>query len=314
MDRIDGVITCGDKGKFTVYSDIGYITCNAKGVFRNKDLSPMAGDRVTLSLSDPAVNTDISANTDPSKSALRGIIEEIHPRSNAFVRPKMTNLDTLFIVASIVEPALSLLIIDKLTAICCYKEVTPILVLTKTDLSEYEHVKRIYDNAGIVTFCTDKDSTDEFSKIYPHIKDRTVAFVGNTGVGKSSLLNRLFNNLQLATGEISKKLGRGRHTTRTVTLYRIDEYNAFVADTPGFGAVETNRYDIITADELQYCFKEFTPFLHSCRFTGCSHTSERDCAIKNACKDGFIEPTRLDSYTIMYNEAKQLKHWEYSER
>lgn len=300
MEKIEGIITCGDKGKFTVFAENNIIICNAKGIFRNQDISPMAGDRVMVVIDNDSTNL----------GDIKGTIDEIMPRKNEFVRPKMTNLDTLFIVTSICEPSPNLLIIDKLIAICRYKEVTPVVVITKTDLASFEHIQKIYQNSNIQTISLSNKTLENVDKIYDLIRDKTVAFVGNTGVGKSSLINALFPTFNLETAKISKKLGRGKHTTRTVTLYKIEEYSCFLADTPGFGAVETNQYDIIVKEELQYCFDEFTKYLHSCKFGGCSHTCEKGCTILKACEDGLIERTRMDSYISMYNDAKNIKEWE----
>lgn len=238
-----------------------------------------------------------------------GYILEIIGRKNALTRPPLANLDQLFLITAAVAPAPNLLVLDKLIIVCEYKGIEPILIVTKTDLAEDGMLRGIYEKAGFRVISLSNLEPEHLDEIRTLLAGKISAFAGNTGVGKSSLLNNLFPTLQLQTTDISKKLGRGRHTTRHVTLYPANE-GGFVADTPGFGTMELSQYEIIQKEELEDCFREFKPYLGECRFTGCSHTAEKGCAVREACREGNIGRTRYESYRTMYNEAKQLKDWE----
>lgn len=273
------------------------VECRARGAFRNEAVTPLVGDRVRFEIGDDG----------------RGYVLEILPRRNAFTRPPVANLDRLFIVASVTDPSPSLQTIDKLLTVCEYKEIAPILVITKTDLGDPDPLRRIYETAGfpVLSVCNHADgAAGELDGVRAYLQEGVSAFCGNTGVGKSSLLNRLFPGLELATGDISQKLGRGRHTTRHVELYPVPGGNGFVADTPGFGTMELSQYDIIRKEQLQYCFREFEPHLGSCRFPDCSHTTEIGCAVLEALRAGEIMPSRHESYAALYEEARQIKEWE----
>lgn len=274
--------------------------CKAKGAFRNENQSPLVGDNVCFE--------DLA---EVSERGYRlGVVSSIETRKNEFRRPPLANLDKLFIVAAVCEPFPSYLVIDKLITVCEYKKIEPIIVVTKTDLKEADMIEQIYKDAGFEVVALSNLTEASAEPIKELLKNSISAFAGNTGVGKSSLLNNISPALKLETAHISKKLGRGRHTTRHVELYYLDSLSCYVADTPGFGSMEMLQYEIIKKDELQYCFREFAPFVEKCKYTGCSHTVEKGCAVLDALKAGAIPEKRHESYCSLYNDAKQIKHWE----
>lgn len=266
--------------------------CKARGAFRVKGDAPCVGDYVEIGI--------------PSDGYC--VIDKVLPRKNSLVRPSLANIDRLVIVASIISPVPNTLIIDKMIATAVKKNIEPMLVISKTDLSSPDELYNIYNNSGINTLCfSSKQYDSEELKSRILVKGIT-AFTGNSGVGKSTLLNSMLPHLSIETGDISKKLGRGRHTTRTVELHKNEI--GYVADTPGFSTVDLQRYEIIKKDELAQCFTEFEPYLNDCRFTSCSHTKELGCAVLEAVKNGEIEKSRHQSYVAMYNEVKDIKEWE----
>ncbi|MBP5268774.1 MAG: ribosome small subunit-dependent GTPase A, partial [Ruminococcus sp.] len=218
--------------------------------------------------------------------------------------------DLLVFVSSTVEPKPNTLLLDKFIAIAEFKKIKPIVVFTKVDKRSGDELAAVYRSVGIDVFECDNVTGEGSAEVRAALQGKLSAFTGNTGVGKSSLLNNMYPELGLATGEISKKLGRGRHTTRHVQLYKL-EGGGYIADTPGFSSFDTNRYDIIFKDKLADCFIEFAEYTDKCRFPDCSHTKEKGCAVIEAVKAGKIPQSRFDSYLQMYEDAKQLKEWEY---
>lgn len=290
---LKGKIVKGIGGFYYVDADSVIYECRARGSFRNKNQKPLVGDNVRISLNENAENT----------------IDMIEERKNELVRPPLANLDTLFIVASLVDPKINTLIIDKLIAIAEYKRIEPVLVLTKTDLcSDYRQYVDIYEKAGIAVIVCNNVTGEGADKVKAMFDGKICAFTGNTGVGKSTLLNNIFPELKLQTGQTSKKLGRGRHTTRHCELFKTN--NGYIADTPGFSSLDFERCESIMKDDLPYCFREFEPYLGSCKFISCSHTGDKGCAICNAVADGSISQSRFESYTAMYNDVKDIKAWE----
>ena len=267
--------------------------CKARGSFRKKGSSPIVGDRVIISI--------------PEDDGFCAI-EEILPRKNKLKRPALVNIDALVIVCSTVDPRPNYAVIDKMTAAAVNNHMEPVIVVSKNDIKNGDETARIYRNAGIETFQCSPDDPDELRRLSDFLRGKVTAFIGNSGVGKSTLLNALFPSLSLQTGQISEKLGRGRHTTRVVELFELD--GCFVADTPGFSTVDLQRYEMIDKEQLQYCFPEFEPYLGECQFTSCAHTCEKGCRVLQALSDGEIEQSRHDSYVAMYNEVKDIKHWQ----
>ena len=213
----------------------------------------------------------------------------------------------LLLILSITDPAPNLSIVDKMLAIAEHKDIEAAIVVTKADLADTTALCETYRKAGyqVVSINSLSDSPDA---IKPLIEGKICVLAGNTGVGKSTLLNALDPELMLKTGETSKKLGRGRHTTRVTELFEL--CGGYIADTPGFSSLETMQLEIIKKDALEFCFKEFEPYIGQCRFTGCSHTKEKGCAVLQALAEGEIAPSRHESYLQMYEEAKQIKDWE----
>ena len=275
-------------GLYTVESPDGIYECKARGVFRSRGITPLVGDRVTVE---------------------DGVITEIHERKNSIIRPPLANLDQLVFVVSTCSPAPNYLILDKFIAIAEYKGIRPVVVITKTDLGESSQIKEIYGSIGIDVLSVDYSDDSTVEAVRELLRGKVSAFTGNSGAGKSTLLNAVDPSLDIPTAEISRKLGRGRHTTRTAELYKLAG-GGYIADTPGFSTFETNRYDIIRKEELASCFREFEQFTGKCRFNDCSHTCEKGCAVVDAVSRGKIHPSRHASYCAMYEEAKQLKEWE----
>lgn len=291
---MNGLIIKALGGIYTVEASDGIYECKARGIFRKKGISPVCGDRV-----------EFSEEKDGSC-----VIESIGERKNSLIRPPLANLDLLLFVSSVAEPSPNTLLLDKFIAICEYKNIQPAVVMTKTDKGSFEKFESIYTKAGISFFAADNTTGAGSAEIREFITGKLCAFTGNTGVGKSSLLNSMFPDLKLSTNEISKKLGRGKHTTRCVELFKTDG-GGYIADTPGFSSFETNRYDIIFKDQLAGCFREFADYSDKCRFPDCSHTSEKGCCVIEAVNNGDIARSRHQSYLEMYEEAKALKEWEY---
>lgn len=260
------------------------IKCAARGIFRARGISPSAGDYVRVS---------VSENSEP-------LIAEIEERKNFLSRPPLANLDRIFFVNSTVEPKVNRLILDKLIAVADSKGIEPIVVFTKIDLEKAGDLPDIYRKIGIRVCAVDNVTGEGAENVRELIGGGISAFVGNSGVGKSSLLNVLFPELNLKTGEISKKLGRGKHTTRQVELFRIA--NGYIADTPGFSTVELGFYCDIPKDELDGAFREFREAAAECRFADCKHVKECGCAVKAAVESGEIARERYDSYLKILEE------------
>ena len=291
---IDGRIIKGIGGFYYVETTDAIYECKARGIFRKQGISPLVGDTVKISVNVNAENT----------------IDDIIDRKNSLVRPPLANLDQLFIVASLVDPNINTTVIDRLIGIAELKNIEPIIVLTKIDLSQdAEYYKNIYEKAGFKVILCDNNTGRGSDEVKELIKEKISAFTGNTGVGKSSLLNSIDSSLEISTGETSKKLGRGKHTTRHCELYKIN--GGYVADTPGFSYIELERYEKIMKDDLPLCFREFEPFLDKCRFqTNCSHINDKGCAVVDAVNKGLISKERHQSYIDLYNEVKDIKEWQ----
>ena len=293
MTKLNGIIIKITGGFYYVEANSCIYECKARGIFRKRGNSPLVGDRVEISVPD-----------DDSYCS----IDSIDKRKNSLVRPALANLDTLVIVSSVVEPTVNTYIIDKMICAAVDKGIEPIVVFSKTDFKSCDEYLEIYRKSGIKAIEYSSVTNKGLDEIKDLLNGKISAFSGNTGVGKSTLLNALFPQLELKTGEISDKLGRGKHTTRTVELFKC--FGGYVADTPGFSTVDLDRYEIIKKDELQHCFPEFEDYIGECKFTSCAHICEKGCAVIEAVENGLISKSRHENYVRMYNEVKDLKDWQ----
>jgi ribosome biogenesis GTPase len=239
----------------------------------------------------------------------KGMVEKILPRKNSFVRPAVANVDALVVFAANVNPVTEPFLIDRVAAIAGDQEVPVILCVNKCDLDPGLDLVRIYRNAGFRVVSASAETGEGIEELREMIRGKVTAFTGNSGVGKSSVLNRLCPELNLATGEVSEKLGRGRHTTRHVELYSLGD-DTYVADTPGFSSFDTDQMEVILKENLQYAFPDFAPYLGMCQFHDCSHRAEPGCAVTEAVRAGAVEKTRYESYLRLYEKASQIKLWE----
>ena len=283
-------IVKGIGGFYYVDTGAEILECRAKGIFRKKKLTPVTGDRVRL-----------------EQEAGTWVVAEILPRKNVFVRPPVANVDQLFIVASTIQPVPSTLVIDTLSAIAVDKGARPVLVVTKGDLSAAARLESCYAHAGFPVVTVHAAAGQGLEQVRAMLAGRLSVFCGNSGVGKSTLLGALLGE-QLETGDISRKLGRGRHTTREVQLYSC--CGGLVADTPGFASLDMERACYIPKEDLQLAFPDIARYFGRCKFTGCSHTAEKGCAVRQALAEGEISQSRYDSYVTLYNQMKELKEWQ----
>lgn len=288
-----GILLKGIGGFYSVEAADAVYVCKARGVFRKKHMTPLAGDSVQITVHDgDAENT----------------IDAILPRKNELRRPPVANIDQLLIVASATAPKPVPFVIDKLIAIAEQKQIEPIVVFTKCDLENADTLAQIYQNAGFTCRTVSNKTGVGVDAVKTLLQGKITAFTGNSGVGKTSLLNALDTNLSLATGEISDKLGRGRHTTRQAELFKT--CGGYIVDTPGFSALELDKADCIRKEDLASCFREFRPYLGTCKFSTCSHTCDKGCKVLEAVERGEISRSRHNSYVELYNAVKDLKEWE----
>ena len=292
VEKMTGRIIRSISGFYDVQTPKALVTCRARGILRKEGNSPLTGDMV-----------EITVERD------KGMVERILPRKNSFVRPAVANVDALVVFAANVNPVTEPFLIDRVAAIAGDQEVQVILCVNKCDLDPAVDLVRIYEHAGFTVICTSAETGEGVQQLLDQIKGKLVAFTGNSGVGKSSILNRLSPELALPTGEVSEKLGRGRHTTRHVELYPLGD-DTFVADTPGFSSFDTDQMDVILKENLQYAFPDFARHIGACQFRDCSHRKEPGCAVTGALTAGEIEPTHYNNYLRLYEKASQVKLWE----
>ena len=292
MKKTEGRILRSLSGFYDVQTQEGLITCRARGILRREGNSPLTGDLVEITVEKG-----------------KGMVEKILPRKNHFIRPAVANVDALVIFAANVNPVTEPFLIDRVAAIAGDQNVQAVLCANKCDLDPAMDLVRIYEHAGFPVICTSAETGEGVEDLRALLEGKLTAFTGNSGVGKSSILNRLAPELQLETGEVSEKLGRGRHTTRHVELYRLGE-NTYVADTPGFSSFDTDQMELILKENLQYAFPDFGSYLGKCRFDDCSHRREPDCAVRAAVEAGEIERSRYESYLKLYEKSSQIKAWE----
>ena len=278
-------------GFYDVRTETKVITCRARGNMRRTGMSPLVGDIVDISVEKG-----------------KGMVERIHPRKNSFVRPAVANLELLVIFAANVNPVTEPFLIDRVAAIAGDQEVPVCICVNKCDMDPGTDLAAIYRQAGYTVIQTSAETGLGIEELRKELSGKFCAFTGNSGVGKSSILNALDPELHLPVGEVSEKLGRGRHTTRHVQLYAIGD--ALIADTPGFSSFDTDQMEVILKENLQYAFPEFGKYIGTCQFRDCSHRKEPGCAVTTALANGDIGKSRYESYLRLYEKAMQINEWE----
>ncbi len=290
---LDGVIIKSISSRYVVETPDGTVTCSARGRLKLDKSAPLVGDRVTLSLI----------------SDTEGTIEQIAPRRNSFIRPSVANVDALIMVCADVNPITDPFLVDRIAAIATLKNCEPVVVINKTDLARTDRLYSIYAGAGFTTLRTSAETGEGVAELREVLRGKISVFTGNSGVGKSSLLNALDPGFAAATGEVSEKLGRGRHKTRHVELYTL-ERDTRIIDTPGFSSFDAEESILARKGDLQYAFREFEPYIGSCRFTDCAHVRDDGCAVLEALAEGKISAERHASYVRLYEQASKVHEWE----
>ncbi len=289
--RSSGRIIKSLSGFYDVQTEEQIITCRARGHLR-RGQSPLVGDLVEISVEKG-----------------KGMLERILHRKNCFVRPAVANLDLLVIFAANVNPITEPFLIDRVAAIAGDQGVEVCICINKCDMDAGDDLAQTYRDAGYTVIQSSAQTGLGVEELRRQLEGRFAAFTGNSGVGKSSILNALSPELQLQTGEVSQKLGRGRHTTRHVQIYKLGP-NTMIADTPGFSSFDTDQMELILKENLQYAFPEFAPYLGSCQFRDCTHRKEPGCAVTEALAQGKIGRSRYESYLKLYEKAALVKQWE----
>lgn len=278
------------------YVDVGAdrepVTCRGRGKLRHQKITPLVGDRVEITVSQDGT----------------GMVDEVLPRANQFQRPMVANMDQLVILASGAIPITNPFLIDRMISLAEYKGCEPIICFNKCDLEPARDLVNLYLQAGFRCFAISAHTGEGLEQLLEALNGKISAFTGNSGVGKSSVLNALCPQFDLKVGQVSEKLGRGRHTTRHVELFRVG--GGLVADTPGFAAFDVEQMELIPKEELEHTFREFRPYLEQCRFVGCAHVKERGCAVREAVDEGAIAPSRYQSYVRLYEQVKSRPQWE----
>ena len=277
------------------YVDTGseVLTCRARGKFRKEGISPLVGDRVEVQ----------------ELGNGEGVVDKLLPRRNYFNRPAVANIDQLVVIASAAIPKTDPFLIDRVAALAALKDCEVVVLLNKCDLDRADELYEIYRKAGFQTLRVSAETGEGLEKLKEIIRGKLSAFTGNSGVGKSSILNALDPEFRLKVGEISDALGRGRHTTRHVELFQLS-CGAEIIDTPGFSSFESEELSLELKRRLPETFREFAPYLDDCRFVGCSHTKEKGCAVLEAMKQGRIQKCRHECYLRLHEELKPLKDWQ----
>ena len=278
------------------YVDVGAeqepITCRGRGKLRHQKITPLVGDHVAITVTEDGT----------------GMVDEVLPRANQFQRPMVANMDQLVILASGAIPVTDPFLIDRMVSLAEYKGCQPIICFNKCDLEPATQLVELYQKAGFQSFAISAQTGEGLEQLLGVLDGKISAFTGNSGVGKSSVLNALCPQFGLKVGQVSEKLGRGRHTTRHVELFRVG--GGLVADTPGFSAFDVEQMELIPKEELANTFREFRPYLEQCRFVGCAHVKERGCAVREAVDNGAIAPSRYQSYVRLYDQVKSRPQWE----
>ena len=283
-----GTIIKAVSGFYYVYSGGELVECKARGSFRHSGETPLVGDRVEFE---------------------KATVTKLLPRKNSFIRPAVANIDTMVFVACAAKPVTDPFLIDRVSVIAAEAECDLIVVLNKCDLAPAEELFEIYSRSGFPTVRTSAETGTGIEELRSLLKGRISAFTGNSGAGKSSIINRLIPGADIETADISDKLGRGKHTTRHVEFYPLDNAS-FIADTPGFASFEVSMIADISCEDLPGLFRDFSPYLGQCRFNDCRHLSEPDCAVTSAVAAGEVQKTRHESYVRLYDIVKNRKPWD----
>ena len=268
----------------------------ARGKFKNEEIIPLVGDMVEITL----LSEDQISNSEKNNATIDAVIERILPRKNSLKRPKVANVDQIIFILSAKHPKPDLLMLDKQLAYAEFIGIEPIIIINKMDLADCEEIKKLYTQVGYKTIIASAKEIIGIDEIKENLRNKTSVFSGNSGVGKSSIINAIYGFNKTEEGEISKKNKKGKNTTTDIKLYEIEE-NTFIADTPGFSSFEINE---IESSELDKCFIEFKDKIKNCEFIGCTHIKEENCGIKEAVKNGEISEERYDRYCTIYEELK----------
>ena len=292
---MQGKIVKGIAGFYYVHVvESGVYECKAKGTFRKDKIRPLVGDNVEIDILD--------------EKDMEGSITKILPRKNDLIRPAVANIDQALVVFAVTQPEPHFNLLDRFLVMMERKEIPTVLCFNKTDIAEspaITELKEIYSGCGYPVIFTSAREEENISQLKELLKGKTTAIAGPSGVGKSSLINLLQSEVRMETGSISRKIARGKHTTRHSELIVLGE-DSYIMDTPGFSSLYVNDFE---KEELKYCFPEFEPYEGQCRFIGCDHIHEPDCAVKAAVEEGKINKVRYDDYTEMYRELKERKSY-----
>ena len=301
-----GIVVASDGGLYEIYMDTKErVTCKPRGRFRHKSMRLLVGDRVTVAFDEQG----------------NAVVDQILERNTVLIRPPVANLDVIFVVVSASSPDPIYENVDKLTAIAEHNRITPVILITKSDLDgeKASEISKVYQSAGYQVFeagIFDEQGKDELKKtIAERFSGKIAAFAGASGVGKSTLMNGLFSGLDLKTGQVSEKIGRGKHTTRSVTLFPLselvsEEFEGFLADTPGFSMLDFENFNFFSLSDLPHNFPEFEERLGCCKYTKCTHRKEDGCAILELVRRGEIAKSRHDSYSSLYELLKNKHDWD----
>lgn len=268
----------------------------ARGKFKNAEITPLVGDIVEISI----LSENQVSNNKKNNIKIDAVIERVLPRKNSLKRPKVANVDQIVFILSAKHPKPDLLMLDKQLAYAEFIGIEPIIIINKMDLADCEEIKKLYTQVGYKTIIASAKEIIGIDEIKENLRNKTSVFSGNSGVGKSSIINAIYGFNKTEEGEISKKNKKGKNTTTDIKLYEIEE-NTFIADTPGFSSFEINE---IESSELDKCFIEFKDKIKNCEFIGCTHIKEENCGIKEAVKNGEISEERYDRYCTLYEELK----------